>query len=202
MDVKQQFYNGLIQLVIYTFAPFIWWLCTKDKEKGFFTYWIGIKKILITNRKKFIKIITLISITSVGLIYYYIPLSTSVNIINKISVSTIGYKSVAIILIYSFLTTGLSEEVLFRGFLCKRLTEKTCFKFANLLQGLLFGGIHGIVTFFLIGGKETTLIVLGLTTIYGWLLGYLNEKLSSGSIVPSWIMHGLTNSISLFLKII
>lgn len=201
MDVKQQFYNGLIQLVVYSFVPFVWWLCTKGKEKGFFTYWIGIKKVLIANKKRFIKIIILISIISTGLIYYYIPLSTSVSIIDNISISTMGYKSILIILIYSFLTTGLCEEILFRGFLCKRLAEKTCFKFANFMQGLLFGEIHGCIAYFIMG-REIALIVLGLTTIYGWLLGYLNEKLSDGSIVPSWIMHGLTNGISLIFKII
>ena len=36
-------------------------------------------------------------------------------------------------------------------------------------------------------------IITLIISIDGWFMGYLNEKLASGSIVPSWIVHGLSN---------
>ena len=39
--------------------------------------------------------------------------------------------------------TGLSEEILFRGFLGKRLIAKFGFAVGNVVQGLLFGTLHG-----------------------------------------------------------
>jgi hypothetical protein len=50
------------------------------------------------------------------------------------------------------------------------------------------------------------IIIIGLFTGFlGWFMGYINEKTASGSIIPSWIIHGLANTfssiVSLFMLI-
>ena len=43
---------------------------------------------------------------------------------------------------FGIFQTGLSEEILFRGFLAKRLISRFGFATGNLLQGLVFGILH------------------------------------------------------------
>lgn len=54
-----------------------------------------------------------------------------------------GAVSVAVLLIHA-LKTGLSEEILFRGFIGKRMMARFDFVSGNLLQELLFALLHGL----------------------------------------------------------
>ena len=45
--------------------------------------------------------------------------------------------------VYAVFHTSLPEELLFRGFLLKRLSHPFGFRAANIIQGLLFGLLHG-----------------------------------------------------------
>ena len=58
-----------------------------------------------------------------------------------------GASAVPAILSYAVVRTSLSEELLFRGFLLKRLVGKFGFTIGNITQSLLFGLIHGIAFF-------------------------------------------------------
>lgn len=102
------------------------------------------------------------------------------------------------VLIYSFLQTGLSEELFFRGFLTKRLISVFGFKIGNFIQGLLFGLLHGVFFFSVVGTIRSLLIVF-ITGIIGLLMGYINEKQSGGSIIPSWLLHGFANTFASIL---
>ena len=57
---------------------------------------------------------------------------------------------------------------------------------------MIFGLVHGLI-FYGVAGLEGAVIITLIITVDGWFMGYLNEKLASGSIVPSWIVHGLSN---------
>lgn len=107
----------------------------------------------------------------------------------------LGIKGLPAILIYATLNTALPEEILFRGFLLKRLSAKFGFNIGNFIQAFLFSLLHGIMFFSLVGIVKTFLI-LGMTTVIAWFMGYINEKLSNGSIVPSWIIHTISNLFS------
>lgn len=98
-------------------------------------------------------------------------------------------------LIYSFLQTGLSEEIFFRGFLMRIFIDAFGFNIGNFIQGLLFGVLHGII-FFSVLGITQVLIVVFITGATGLLMGWINEKQSGGSIVSSWLLHGLANLIA------
>jgi hypothetical protein len=65
-----------------------------------------------------------------------------------------------------------------------------------LLQALLFGAVHLLI----FAGQEFSLtLAIGIVlypAIGGWVMGYLNERVENGSILPGWLMHGLTNLIA------
>ncbi len=107
-----------------------------------------------------------------------------------------GLSVIPSIIIYAVIQTSLSEELFFRGFLCKKLVN--CFGFiaGNIIQSILFGLLHGI-PFGLATGKWYIYILLTmLPAIIGFTQGWLNEKKANGSIIPSWILHGLMNILS------
>ena len=113
----------------------------------------------------------------------------------------LGVKGLPAALVYAFVKTSLSEEILFRGFILKRLASKTGFAAANCVQSALFGMPHGILFFNFVNPVIAVSIIV-FTGIVAWSMGYINEKKADGSIIPSWIIHGLSNAfasvISLF----
>ena len=98
-------------------------------------------------------------------------------------------------MIYAFITTALSEEILFRGFLLKRLSGKFGFPVGNLVQSILFGLLHGVMFCSLINSVKIVLIT-AFTRLIAWCMGYVNEKKAGGSIMPGWIIHGIANLFS------
>ena len=107
----------------------------------------------------------------------------------------LGINAIPAIVIYASFNTAFPEELLFRGFLLKRMANKFGFNIANLTQALLFGLLHGVLFFSLIGVIKAILIIL-FTGAIGWFMGYINEKSSNGSIIPSWIIHTISNIFS------
>lgn len=99
------------------------------------------------------------------------------------------------IVVYATFNTAFPEELLFRGFLLKRLANKFGFNIANIIQALLFGLLHGIMFFMLVGIVKTILII-AFTGVIAWFMGYINEKYSNGSMIPSWIIHTISNLFS------
>src|SRR5688572_4840305 len=104
--------------------------------------------------------------------------------------------TVALLGIKALVQTSLSEEILFRGFVAKRLISRLGFTRGNLLQALVFGLVHLLL---FIGQEFSLPIAAGVvlfTGLGGWTSGYLNERVGNGSILPSWWMHGMTNAVT------
>lgn len=100
------------------------------------------------------------------------------------------------IILYAFVQTGLSEEIFFRGFIAKRLIHKFDYRIGNIIQSILFGLTH-VLIFLSQNVDSLTLVFEGvMTAIIGYILCYINEKLAEGSILPSWIVHGISNVVS------
>lgn len=96
--------------------------------------------------------------------------------------------------------TSLSEEILFRGFIAKRLISALGFKWGNLLQALIFGLVHLALFWILMDAKVWFLaFIFMLSAVAGYMIQYINEKFSGGSIIPGWIAHGFGNTISYFV---
>ena len=185
--------NSIIQIIIFSIIPFLWWLITSRKKMNFFE-WIGLKKVNNIKENKLFawifSVLVLFLIISVFILYSL----KNVNVASS-EFTGLGIKSLPSILIYAIFNTSLPEEILFRGFLLKRIGNKFGFIVSNGIQSLLFGCIHGIMFFSAIGILKSMLIILFIGII-SWIMGYINEKKANGSILPSWFIHAVANIFS------
>ncbi len=183
--------NAILQVVVFSLIPLIWWAITCRKKCSFFG-WIGLKKVKTDSRKRiiilFIATVILLAIPTIFIVPNFAPQS-------EMATAQFAGKGFSVLLpaaIYSFIQTGLSEEIFFRGFIGKRLVNRFGLNIGNLIQGILFGLLHGVM-FVSIAGLFGSVIIIFITGTAGYVMGYINENLSEGSIVPSWLLHGCAN---------
>lgn len=189
------FISSLIQILLFGFIPFIWWRF-RANDQTFFN-WLGLKKV----PKEKIK---LVIVKSLIVLTIYVSVTLYILFIFKdLNTATDEFIGLGIIglipgIIYAFFHTAFSEEILFRGFLLKRIKNKLGFKKANIIQGFLFALLH--VVFFINHASIYQLILLTLMT---WsiaiFMGYINEKEADGSIIPSWLIHSASNLITVII---
>lgn len=188
--------SSIVQLILFSLIPFIWWLLTARKKEHFFK-WLGLKKPFI--KGSISKLIILILIVFAG---YTILMSIIMNkLLGNVALATNqfykqGLSSLPSILFYAIIQTGLSEELFFRGFLGKRLINKFGFTIGNTIQAILFGLLHGVPLGLATNSILVTILVTLLPGCIGWFEGWINEKYSDGSIIPSWIIHSVMNILS------
>lgn len=165
--------SSIIEIILISFLPFIWWLISAKKKENFFN-WIGLKKIDNKNKKS-----TLINTIVISLVFMTVSILT-LYLIKDIETATSEFKGLGIsallpALIYAIFNTSLPEEIFFRGFLLKRLSNKFGFRIANVIQSIIFGLLHGIMFFSLVGVVKAIIIIL-FTGIVAYAMGYVNEK--------------------------
>ncbi|MBE5941883.1 MAG: CPBP family intramembrane metalloprotease [Lachnospiraceae bacterium] len=183
--------SSIFQIVIFAIIPFVWWLITARKQRKFIE-WIGLKK--MEGGKKTLTSIIIVSVAFLFLGVFILYIISGVETATS-EFKGLGMKAVPAIIIYAAFNTALPEELLFRGFLLKRMSNKFGFNTANVIQALLFGLLHGAMFFALVGLVKAILAV-AFTTVIAWFMGYINEKISGGSIIPSWIVHAISNLFS------
>ena len=90
----------------------------------------------------------------------------------------IGALAILPALIENFIANGVAEEILYRGFLCKRLCGKLGTVPGIILQAVLFGLMHNLL--YIAAGLDVGLWYHVLTFLFtgvgALLLGWLNEK--------------------------
>ena len=59
----------------------------------------------------------------------------------------------------------------------------------------MFGLIHGMMFFPIVGVLKSLLIIFA-TGCIAYAMGYINEKLSDESILPSFIIHSVSNLVA------
>lgn len=190
--------NGLFQVVLFGLIPFIWWFFTARK-KEYFLYWIGIRKIQTTSKKQLWISFLGVLIVGYALGQVMILLQGDVPAAQS-QYSGMGISAVPSGLAYALIQTSLSEEILFRGFLLKRLSIKLGFRIANLLQALIFGVLHLVLLWGNVAPWYLILAVL-YPMAFAMALAWLNEKQAEGSIFLSWCVHAVVNALSQLLAI-
>lgn len=184
--------NGIFQVVLFTLIPFIWWIITARKKEKFFL-WLGIKKPAVANGK-WVLFMFLVGGVCLGLGEVSMCFMGSLQAVES-QYKGMGIAAIPSVLVYSFIQTALSEEILFRGFLLKRLVSTLGFERGTMIQAVLFGVIHFIGVWgqvdFIAG-----FVIIVYPMVIAVILAYINEKMSDGSILPSWIIHGLLNTIT------
>ena len=187
--------GSVAQVMLFSFLPLTVWFITAGKRESFFS-WIGLRKPVCRN-------MSLSVLTAVAATILYIG---ATNICIKMLPEGVtaagsqfageGLKAIPAVFFYAFLRTALSEEILFRWFLLKRIKNKAGFIAGNSVQAFLFGLMHGIPFGLLTKSVLTFMLLTLLPGLFGWYQGWLNEKQCDGSIVPSWLLHGCINLIT------
>ena len=179
--------SAVMQVVIFSIVPFLWWRL-KYKKKSTFFKWIGLYKP--------VRVVSTKSVVIAIMLYFFIWLIT-LFISKDISSNFEGMGIVGVVpsLIVCFIQNGVCEEILFRGFIGKRLISKFGKNNGILMQAILFGGMHIALALALNMNINISLIIgyFVFPTIAGWLLGYIDEKVYNGSIIPSILLHGVIN---------
>ena len=135
----------IIQVILFSLIPFIWWLITARKETYFFK-WIGLRK--IEDAKKNNTIIWTAAVAaaflaiSFAMLYLVRDTETATS-----DYSAKGASAIPAVLLYAIVKTALAEEIIFRGFLLKRISAKFDFTVGNIMQSVLFGIMHVIMFF-------------------------------------------------------
>ena len=187
-------FQSFVQIIVFSLLPFIWWLIINRRKDNFFQ-WIGFKKIISVKNNIQIYLLMIIgviifSVNGVFILYIMrdIPLATS-------EFSGLGFNGLPAAIIYAVFNTSLPEEILFRGFILKRLMNKIGHFVGNIIQSILFGCLHIILLINIIDVIKLIIILL-FTSSIAFYIGYINEKRANGSIIPGWIMHGIANILS------
>lgn len=185
--------SSIIEIILVGIVPFIWWIVTARKKENFFK-WLGLKKIEKENIKT-----SLIGICVISILFMLLSIFT-LYMMKDVETATTEFKGLGIsgllpALVYAIFNTSFPEEIFFRGFLQKRLSNKFGFLIANIVQSTLFGLIHGIMFFGLTGVLRAVMLILFTGTV-AFAMGYLNEKKANSSIIPSWTIHTLSNIFS------
>ncbi len=186
-------------LFLWSLIPLIWWYFTARK-KNFFS-WVGLKAIRGDWRKIGVLGAVFFAITAISQTFIT-PRLLPAGVSAAEAYAGMGFSALIPALSFA-ISTGVGEEVFWRGFIGKRLIAKFGFSKGNLFQGLLFGLLHGagFVAMFLFMRLDLQiyrLVVIGFSATFlaglgGWLLGYLTEKASGGSLIPAILVHGLGN---------
>lgn len=183
--------NGILELIIVSFIPFMTWLIWRRKKVGFLD-WIGLKKVQTKNISQLLQIILGMALVfllfSVVLFSWFDPSKTA-----TADFAGKRFGALPAILAYAILGTALPEEIFFRGFLLKRLQGKLGFLGANLAQSLLFGLIHALMFIQLIGFLKAVMIFAFISLI-AFVFGAINEKKAGGSILPSVFIQAFANT--------
>lgn len=193
--ILNELVGAIVQVIVFSLIPFIWWLITARKKESFFS-WLGFKK---TDHKGNAVITILVSVAA--LLLYGLATTLFTGLFSGMITSAgsqfagMGPSYIPVAVIYGFVRTGLSEEIVFRGFLLKRIANRFGFMAGNTIQALLFGLMHGIPFGIVSGNILVAFIFTLLPACIGFYMGWVNEKKCGGSVIPSWLMHGITNAL-------
>lgn len=195
--IIESFINAVIQIILFSVIPFCWWFFVARKKCSFLT-WLGLQKPDIKSKANywlcFLIVMALLVIPICTVVYFFVDAS----LLAFERFAGLGLAAIIPGLIYAILQTGFSEELFFRGFLAKRLIARFGFHKGNLLQSLLFGAIHGLMFLSLVELIAVAFIFI-TTALAGYLMGWMNEKVSKGSIVTSWAIHSSANLLAAVL---
>lgn len=199
MIIISHLLNAAIQLLVFTFIPFIIFLISHKTSKGFFKR-IGLYPAQGRYLLLGIAIGVLIGVTGILWMNFFPILKETATgkgtvpaVIRQLN--NTGEK-ILLIIIVALIKTALAEEVLFRGWLAKWLIYKLGYQYGNILQAVLFGAIHILLFWGSVTGACFFIFSFLISATGAYLAALINERVSKGSILPGWLMHGTANILS------
>ncbi len=194
--------GAISNIVVLSLLPLVWWLIFHRKKENFFK-WVGLYKPQLKSKWWMVVLF--------AVVYYFLYTFDITKFVSEESMAVVessesvaanaftglGMAAVLPAMIQNFVANGLSEELLFRGFIGKRLYAKFGSVPGIIIQGVLFGLMHNGL--YVLGGvpvgMDFHVMMFLFTGSAGLLLAWLDEKIYNGSIVPSILLHGLGNFI-------
>ncbi len=187
-----ELFSAIFQILLFTLIPFIWWLITARKKENFFS-WIGLKKPVGNLRNILILMaIAFVVCEAVGQVINNTVMKADWN---QSNFAGMGIAGIPCVIIYAYLHTAFSEEIIFRGFLQKRLQKQFGFIPGTIIQALIFGAVHVVLNLNYITPVQGVFLLL-YPMIPAVFFAFINEKKCEGSILPGWLIHGTLNLIT------
>jgi len=194
-----EIFGALLQLLVFTTLPFLVYVIQTKSVKGFGNY-IGITR--STPKANVLAIATsllfaapLLLLTLISEEFQTIMFDPT-SITGKFRNMEFGAEALTILLVMALFKTSLTEEILFRGFVAKRLIGLLGFRNGNLAQATFFGIIHTALFALITDNTLFLTIIFVVPSIGAYVTVILNEKLANGSILPGWIAHALANVLA------
>ena len=192
--------GAVVQVLLFALVPLIFWFVTARKKESF-CKWIGLEKPACKETWKAVLLTALVALLYIGAMAMCVRILPEGITTAGSMFAGQGISALPSLFFYAFLRTALSEELLFRGFILKRVQDIKGFAVGNIVQALLFGLMHGI-PFGIVTRSISALFLLTLIPgLFGWYEGWLNEKRCGGSIVPGWMVHGCLNLLTGILSL-
>ena len=192
--------GAVVQVLLFALVPLIFWFVTA-RNKGSFCTWIGLEKPECKEPWKAVLLTGIVALLYIGAMAMCVRILPEGITTAGSMFAGQGISALPSLFFYAFLRTALSEELLFRGFILKRVQDIKGFSVGNTVQALLFGLMHGI-PFGIVTRSISALFLLTLIPgLFGWYEGWLNEKRCGGSIVPGWMVHGCLNLLTGILSL-
>ncbi|MEA5155329.1 CPBP family intramembrane glutamic endopeptidase [Raineyella sp.] len=184
--------SAVLQAVLFLVLPFVWWTVTARRRIGFFA-WLGWKRPVVTRPT------VLVAVMVGAFLLFLVPAFVIAPRVASSAATSqfhgLGWAGLPEVIAYALLQTAFAEESLFRGFLLKRVAVSLGFWPANAIQAVVFALVHA-VPFGLVVNAGWGLAIGVLTGAIGALLGYLNERLAGGSLIPGWMLHAGANLLT------
>ena len=197
--ILNELFSAIQQLAVFTLIPFIVYLIQKRSVKGFGRY-LGLYSSPSQANLLAALASLLVVISTVGIIFVSDEMREVMfnppSITGKFRAMGFSKNAMVIVMIIAWIKTATAEEILFRGFIGKRLMNWLGYQTGNIVQSVIFALLH-VVIFIIIQSSIFFLVFIFLMSGLGaYISGYLNEKRAGGSIVPGIISHGLGNTLA------
>lgn len=191
--------SAILQLGVFTLIPFVVYLIKNKTRKGFFAY-IGLKP---SNQKANLLALLIVLILAGPMLILTASNESFREIMfhpesmtGKFRAMGFSAGAMILILITAIVKTALAEEILFRGFIAKRLIAWLGFQTGNVLHAILFGAIHTLLFMTISKNPFFLFVIFFFPALGAYFKVYLNEKMADGSIIPGWIAHGVGNVVA------
>lgn len=185
-----QIISALILTILFLPIPLIWWLFTARKKTSFFR-WLGLTRVRTDNPRKLVIATALVVVFFTVISLAFVPALAGKT--GDSHFSGLGWAALTPMLLKTVYQTAFLEELFFRGFLMKRIAAKFGYGVGNAAQALLFGLMHSVPMALQGFSIPLAIAVTILTGGIGWFMAWLNEKLAGGSILPSYLVHLISN---------
>ena len=191
--------NAVFQVLVISLIPFLVYLVGARRARGFFDY-VGLKR--STAKANGLAVLVALVFLIPPLALWFLSdqfrqiMTDPTTTTGKFRAMGLGVDAVLMLLVAAVFKTALSEELFFRGFVAKRLMALLGYSWGNITQAAIFGITHVLIFLMITTQLLFLTFMLVFVSLGAYLSAYLNEKHAAGSIVPSWISHGLANAIS------